>query len=278
METFLTGIVKPETVDPRYARPTVTGPVVVAFGGGTDSTAVLIWLRALGIRPDLILFADTGGERPHTYRHIAKLNTWLHDVGFPTIHVVRRVNYEKRVLTLEENCLNKKMLPSLAYGFKSCSQKFKVQPQDKFVNNWAPAKEAWKRGGKVLKIIGYDANEERRAKNFSDDKYDYWYPLLEWDKDRDDCIEVIKAAGFDLPGKSSCFFCPASTKPEIDELVTQYPQLGRRAMAMESNAELTSVKGLGRRFNWGEYIQIKHAGLPDTTDSSSIDRSCGCYE
>lgn len=278
METFLTGIARPVTIDARFAMPAITGPVVVAFGGGTDSTALLFWLYTLGIRPDLILFADTGGERPHTYRHIAKLDTWLQARGWPPITVVRRVNFEGRVLSLEENCLNKRMLPSLAYGFKSCSQKFKVQPQDKFVNNRQPAKDAWKRGGKVLKIIGYDANEERRAKNFSDNKYDFWYPLLAWDKDRDDCIEAIRAAGFELPGKSSCFFCPASTKPEIDETARMYPNLMHRALAMESRAELSSVKGLGRRFNWGEYIAIKRIGQPDTTDSTSIDRACGCYE
>ena len=42
-------------------------PVVVAYGMGVDSTAMLIGLHQRGIRPDLILFADTGGEKPDTY-------------------------------------------------------------------------------------------------------------------------------------------------------------------------------------------------------------------
>ena len=45
-------------------------PLVVSFGGGVDSTAMLIEMKNRGIRPDVILFADTGAERPGTYIHI----------------------------------------------------------------------------------------------------------------------------------------------------------------------------------------------------------------
>ena len=42
---------------------------VVSYGSGTNSTAMLVGLHERGEKPDLILFADTGGERPDTYRH-----------------------------------------------------------------------------------------------------------------------------------------------------------------------------------------------------------------
>ena len=45
-------------------------PLIVAYGGGTNSTAMLCGFRERGIRPALILFADTGGELPHTYEHL----------------------------------------------------------------------------------------------------------------------------------------------------------------------------------------------------------------
>ena len=34
-------------------------PLMVAYGMGVDSTAMLVGLHARGIRPDAILFADT---------------------------------------------------------------------------------------------------------------------------------------------------------------------------------------------------------------------------
>src|SRR5215216_2891692 len=63
--------------------------LVVALGLGRDSTALLVLLYELGIRPDLILFADTGGEKPETYAYVSVLNAWLVRVGFPLITVVR---------------------------------------------------------------------------------------------------------------------------------------------------------------------------------------------
>jgi 3'-phosphoadenosine 5'-phosphosulfate sulfotransferase (PAPS reductase)/FAD synthetase len=49
--------------------------LAVAFGGGINSTAMLCGFRERGIKPDLILFADTGGELPETYEHVIEMDT-----------------------------------------------------------------------------------------------------------------------------------------------------------------------------------------------------------
>lgn len=54
-------------------------PLVVSYGMGVDSTALLVGLAARGIRPDAILFADTGAERPETYAYLAPFNRWLEE-------------------------------------------------------------------------------------------------------------------------------------------------------------------------------------------------------
>ena len=43
---------------------------IVSYGGGTNSTAMIIGLRDAGIPIDLIAFSDTGGERQETYEYI----------------------------------------------------------------------------------------------------------------------------------------------------------------------------------------------------------------
>ncbi len=246
----------------------------VSFGGGTNSTAMLIGLWERGIRPDFITFADTGGEKPHTYRHIEDMQRWLKKVGFPEIVIVKKVDKNGDVLTLEDNCLQQKMLPSLAYGFKSCSQKFKIAPQDKYFNNLPKAKDEWKSGGKLTKLIGYDAGESRRAeKDYSDNKYNFSYPLIEWGWHREDCIAAIDRAGLPQPSKSSCFFCPANKVPEIKEMQALYPELIERAITMEKNAQLTQVKGLGRNFAWANVI-----ATDDMFTDSYIELACGCYD
>jgi hypothetical protein len=160
--------------------------------------------------------------------------------------------------TLEGQCLHTKTLPSLAYGDKSCSIKYKRDPQDRYVHSWQPARDCWAQGSKVLKAIGYDAGpaDSRRHRYIEDDEYRYWYPLASWNLDRPNCEKIIQAAGLPLPMKSSCFFCPACKKHEILWLQEHHPDLLERALAIERNARdgLTSIHGLGRSFSWEEYL------------------------
>ena len=246
--------------------------ICVSFGGGTNSTAMLVGLWERSIVPDFITFADTGGERPHTYRHIEDMQKWLKKVGFPEIVVVKKVDKNGDLLTLEDNCLDKRMLPSLAYGFKSCSQKFKIAPQDKYFNNLPQTRKEFKAGRKVVKLIGYDAGETRRITDREDSKYDFRCPLVEWGWDRDDCIAAIERAGLPQPSKSSCFFCPANKVAEIREMQALYPDLMERAIAMEKNAVKTHIKGLGRGFSWENIIAVD-----DMFAESYIEHPCGCY-
>src|SRR5438093_838895 len=83
--------------------------LVVAYGAGVDSTAMLIGLWQRDLRPDAILMADTGGEKDQTYAFLPVMDDWLRDHDFPTITVVRNVvkNFKNwpPYHTLEENCL-----------------------------------------------------------------------------------------------------------------------------------------------------------------------------
>lgn len=93
---------------------------IVSFGGGTNSAALLIGLNLYGIPVDLITFADTGAELPHTYHFIEKMNVWLAEHGMPKITVVENVDRNGNRLSLETECLRSHTLPSIAYGHKRC--------------------------------------------------------------------------------------------------------------------------------------------------------------
>jgi hypothetical protein len=222
-------------------RPETRNPMIVSFGGGVNSTAMLIGFSHRGIRPDLILFANTGGELPETYAHIEQLDAWLTARQLPAITWVQKT-YAGQPTTLEADCLRNKTLPSIAFGFKSCSVKYKREPQDKFCNHWPPAQGTWERGQKCIKAIGYDTGEQRRAVVMDDDKYIYWYPLIEWGWWREECVAICCSEGFSPP-KSACFFCPNSKKVEVLSLKHWYPDLLRRALIMERNGGLLRSGG-----------------------------------
>ncbi len=234
-------------------------PTVVSFGGGVNSTAMLIAMHKSGKHPDAILFADTGGEKPETYAHVKRMQSWCIENGMPPITVV---SYSSKMLSplkidfacgsahasLEDECHNNGTLPSKAFGFGGCSQKWKRYPMDKWVNQWEPAIKAWEAGKKVLRLIGIHAGETRRGKIPDDAKFTYGFPLriLGW-----------------AQTESSCWFCPSMRKPEVIELSAKHPDLFARAVDMERNARecdgLDVIKGLGRHWSWEGLVQAHNA-------------------
>jgi 3'-phosphoadenosine 5'-phosphosulfate sulfotransferase (PAPS reductase)/FAD synthetase len=100
--------------------------IAVCFGSGVDSTAMLVAMHEAQLRPHVLTFADTGGEKPETLHHLAAMNRVLAQWDWPQIDVCRKVpmastGYED----LYGNCLENQTLPSLAFGMKSCSLKWK---------------------------------------------------------------------------------------------------------------------------------------------------------
>jgi len=243
--------------------------VVCSFGGGTNSTAMLIGMVERGERVDLILFADTGGEKPHTYAHIIEMSKWLVAHGMPAVVTVR-AQAKSRYGSLENFVLKHKTLPSIAFGYKSCSMQFKIEP----INDYLKTQNI----KNPLRIVGFDAGEPHRAKYGVDDKMNSRYPLIEWNWGRDECIDAIKRAGLALPGKSACFFCPSSKKQEIMQLKRDYPDLAARAVTIENNAELTHIKGLGRDFAWRDLLAWNEAQIDMFPHESRIEIDCGCYD
>lgn len=258
---------------------------IVAYGGGLNSTAMLIGMHRHGIPVDLILFADTGCEQPHTYAYLPIMNKWLTSHGMPEIQVVVYTDQNGNRLTLEQECLRSGTLPALAYGYKKCSLKHKIGPQDKFCNHHPGCLEVWAKGEKAVKFIGYDANEERRRDHalvydIQDTKYRKEYPLIDWGWTREDCAAAVEQEGLPLPGKSSCFFCPAMKRHEIRTLYHQHRDLYERAIAIERNARpnLTSVKGLGRNWPWEDFVEADKNQTAMCWMFPESDMPCGCYD
>jgi hypothetical protein len=239
------------------------------LGGGVDSTAMLILCRDNGIVPDVITFADTGGEKPETYDYVRQLDHWLIMNGFPTVTWCR-LKTTTAYDDLEGNNTANATLPSLAMGKKGCSIKWKQNPQDNFLKgvnakydspedmprnlaNWHQPHPLWiesqETGRKIIKLIGYDSSpaDIRRSGKFKaeDDDFIYAYPLQAAGMKRQDCIAMIIEEGLPVPIKSACWFCPASQKWELWWLAGNHPDLFMKALKIEH------IAMLGKHSRWG---------------------------
>jgi hypothetical protein len=258
-------------------------PLVLSYGMGVDSTAVLVGWQSRGIRPDSILHAQVGNEHPETYEYRPQLEEWLRAVGFPAITDVQYVVQRPRnghYATLEENCLVNATLPSLAFGRKGCSMKWKGEPLDRKARELHL--EHIKAGGTVLRAVGYDAGpcDSKRGGVESRGPWQWVYPLREWGWDRARCVAEIERAGLPVPPKSACWFCPSTKPAELLQLARRHPDLARRAVELEDRARpnLQKISGLWGRGtkgmrgaeakpgSWRDYLAV-HAPevLPEAT-------------
>lgn len=213
-----------------------TNDLVVCYGMGQDSTGMLMGLLERDTRPWKVIFADVGSERRETYAFLPEIQDWLLREGFPPLDVVKYVprNFKHwpKYYTLLENCLTNVTLPSISYGFHTCSAKWKISPINSFLkyNPWA--QRIWVQGKKLRKAIGFDDSPyerqraERGCATFAfqtdeKDKYDLIFPLQEWHWTRQDCIDAIKRHGLTVPVKSSCYFCAAMKPAEVKTLDEQ---------------------------------------------------------
>lgn len=240
--------------------------LVVCFGGGVDSTAMLVALHDAGVVPHLLTFADTGGEKPETIVHVDRMSRVLQAWGWPPVTVVRKTPLPTTGYTdLYSNNVANQTLPSLAFGMKSCSIKWKQGPQDQLLkgvksgpNACAPHPlwtEAQATGQRITKLIGYDCGpaDRRRAGSLASggDEFDYAYPLQLLGWERQHCIKAITEVlgpGM-VPIKSACFFCPASKAWELFWLAAHHPELMEKALHMERVA----LTGRHSRFDMVEF-------------------------
>lgn len=262
---------------------------VACCGLGVNSIAYILECTERGIIFDLILFGNTGigkkdGEKKATYAYVKLFNEWLIAHGQPKLTIVHSRNAEGKLISLHDEMFKLKTLPAIVFGWKTCSQRFKIQPQDKYLKKWILKnhKILCEFGGKiwnvsledylkdnpkdksvhdtyrVKKYIGYDADESHRVTSYTDKNYDVYFPLIDFDWGRFECIERIIRSGLAVPPKSACKWCP-STKPwQIIELYEESTEEFYECIRFEDNAigggRMTEVKGLGRDYSWKELI------------------------
>jgi 3'-phosphoadenosine 5'-phosphosulfate sulfotransferase (PAPS reductase)/FAD synthetase len=242
-------------------------PLFVSYGMGVDSTAELVGLQQRGIRPDLILFSDTGDEKPETYAYLEVINEWLEEVGFPQVQVVRYEPTRAPYSTLEGQALANHGMPAPAFGgHHTCAIVFKRDVLNKALKLWAMGRAAIASGKRIRKAIGYaDTTEDRTrstkafafqakmraevksgkgvakktgaplASHWEAENCDLWAPLQDWGLSREDLPALIESAGLPVPPKSACWHCPVSKLGEVMDLKRNHPDHYGRAVAIEEN-------------------------------------------
>ena len=201
---------------------------VVSYGGGIDSTAMIIFILKNGLPLDYVVFSDTGDEMPETYEYLEVMRKYLKRRNIPFVIVKVRNN-----TSLSDRCLKRKVVPSQIWRW--CTRDMKVTPIHAFYR---------KLHSHIYQYMGIDFEEVRRMKPPKVDYVTNLYPLVDFKLKRADCIKIIKKARLPVPVKSGCYLCPFNNMDRWEEIYTNHPHLYKYAMKVEENGKHFGTQGL----------------------------------
>lgn len=240
----------------------------ISYGGGVQSTALVVLACTGRIEADLAIFANVGdkAENPKTLDYVRR---WA--MPYAATHGLELIERNRggkqpdlydRLMDPDANFLG---IP-VYFGdngrpvHRSCTRDYKID---------VIARELKLRGASEEQradvLIGISTDEIARANSRKARPHErIEYPLLDLGLSRLDCMHVISDAGLPVPPKSACWFCPFHTRPRWAQLRTDEPELFERVAQLEDSINSRrAARGLTRVWICNARVPIRRA-IPDS--------------
>lgn len=214
----------------------------LSFGGGVQSTALMILsaLKKKGVpKATAAIFADTQGELPATYAHIKKMQEFGDKNGLP-LFITTKGSLEEDVLV----GVGQSHASILAFiktptgrgvQRRLCTYDFKLLAIIAKTRVLLGLQKGERAKGvyKTRAMMGISFDEVIRMKPSKTEWIDNYYPLVDARLTRDDCKAIIAEHGFQVPPRSSCYFCPYHRDRYWVWLKKTYPDQFQRAIEFD---------------------------------------------
>lgn len=217
---------------------------VISYGGGVQSTALLVLAAQGKIDFKTFLFCNVGddSEHPATIEYVRKVAmpyAQEHGIELVELHKVLRTGeidtiYQRLTRPGSRSIGIPVRMSNGAPGNRACTGDFKINVVDK----WLRQHGAKEQGAQVG--LGISLDELQRVKPNMDPSTQDWkenvFPLLfevEKPMDRQACIQVIERAGLPVPPKSACWFCPYHRLSKWQEMRQKEDALFWKAVELE---------------------------------------------
>lgn len=239
-----------------------TGLRSISYGGGVQSTALLVLAAERRIDFPLFVFANVGddSERKATLRYVeeyAKPYAAEHGIELAEVQRTRRDGTTETLMGRLTRPGSRSLpipvrMSNGAPGTRSCTADFKIKVVGKemkrrgatagrtCVAHTADPASAKCRGRRCVEQnkatvgIGISLDEIHRANSrIVEPHEEIVYPLLELGLRRVDCERIIRIAGLPVPPKSSCYFCPFHRPETWHDMRRQEPDEFEKACQLE---------------------------------------------
>ena len=243
---------------------------VLSFGGGVQSTAMLLFIKdGLLPKPDIIIHADTGAEMPETVEHIEK---WVIPFCKNDLNIPFQIVKSHRG-SIYDDYFKVGAIPIM--GMRSCTDNFKIAPQRKAIRRIVGNKR-----GKLLAEcwLGITTDEEKRRTKSNVKWCAISYPLLDnFRVSRQDCLDRLNQEGLEV-NKSGCFHCPYAGTTFYNDLKINYPDLFSKALDLEKRAEEVTFARHNKPLRMGLVQGKKLSNLDNIVlPEAKCDSGAGCF-
>lgn len=185
---------------------------VISYGGGVQSTAMIVLATQGKIDADLAVFANVGphSESTHTLAYLPHITAWAAERG---VSIVERrwVDRTGRARDLYDDLVgDNRTIPIPVYmaggapGRRQCTARYKIEVVGRYLRELGATAD-----NPAVVHVGISTDEWQRVNTRRAQPWEIpTYPLIELGLSRQDCANIITEAGLPVPGKSSCWFCP----------------------------------------------------------------------
>jgi len=202
-------------------------PTVVSYGGGVQSTALVVLAMRERWAIDEIVHVDlVDAESPRTREYVDYFRRWLRDGYGRDITVIERNMYRDMLDNPEFTPVPWRARDASFMLSRQCTRQYKVSPMQRYLYDRYP-------GERIRLMLGISVDEYHRMRDSSAARIEHVYPLVDRRLTRWRCQEIIGRAGLALPWKSSCWFCPYRSLESQWALVQRYPDLAGMASLLE---------------------------------------------
>lgn len=235
-----------------------TAKVVLSYGMGVDSTAILLrWLTEPATRPcdlaDLVVLTAQVGDELRSTAALVEEHIFprLRAAGVRTVQVAR-ANEQGDLVVLDDTReptevkvagaykLSDEMLTAGTIPTSGCVRKCSLKAKGIPLDKWLKAEFA---GQPFTHVIGFNADEASRRDrdaSYTGDKTiarTPSYPLFDWSWGREACEAYIKSVTGVAWVKSCCSFCPFTNgKTEFLTRLASEPTAAKQALEIEARA------------------------------------------
>ena len=233
---------------------------VISYGGGVQSTALVVLAMQRGRRIDEIVHVDLlDAESPATREYVTYFAGWLRETHRRDITILQRDLYGDMMSNPAFTPAPWRARDGSFILRRQCTRQYKVEPIRRYLY------QQYKRE-RIRLMLGISVDEFHRMRDSGSARIENVYPLVDERLTRSDCRLIIESAGLATPPKSSCWFCPYRSARSQAELLKQYPTL--RDMAAE----------LERRINEERRKREKDEIVVLRTGAASEEQSDFCEE